>query len=135
MAGKTAGSNPAGVGLSLNYIGDHVYAFNNVAAAQSDTIVLQFATGPEYIVGIIQFNGYIQPTNPSTGSIGSCNITFDGQTVINFKIETETETSAPHSTSQELLIPAFTLVEVSLRSSQAEAAQIATVGIVGRIYA
>ena len=134
-AGNIAGSNPAGIGSSLNYIGNHVYAYNNLAAAQSDTVVLKFTTGAEYIVGTIQFNGYIQPGNPGTGSAGTCNITFDGQTVINMKTETELETSAPHSERQEIVIPSFTSVEVTLRSAQAEAAQFATVGIAGRLYA
>jgi len=134
-AGNIAGSNPAGTGTGLNYIGNHAYAYNSLAAAQSDTVVLKFTTGAEYIVGTIQFNGYIQPGNPATGSAGTCHITFDSQTVINMKTETELETSAPHSQSQDIIIPAFTSVEVTLRSSAAEATQFATIGIAGRIYA
>ena len=134
-AGNVAGGNPSGIGTALNYIGNHVYAFNNVAASASDTVVLRFATGPEYIVGTIQFNGYIQPGNPGTGSAGTCNITFDDQTVINMKTETELETSAPHSQSQNVIIPAFTNVIVTLRSAANESAQFATIGIAGRIYA
>jgi len=134
-AGNVAGGNPSGIGTGLNYIGVHVYAYNNLAAATSDTVVLKFTTEGAYIVGSIQFNGYIQPGNPATGSAGTCNVTFDGQTVINMKTETELETSAPHSESQNILIPAFTSVEVTLRSGATEALQFATVGIVGRVYA
>ena len=127
-------ASTASTGLGIRYIGNHVYAYNNLAAAQSDTVVLDFVTGAGYIVGTIQFNGYIQTTNPSTGSVGTCNVQFNGQTVINFKTETELETSAPHSVVQDILIPPFTSVEVSLRSGAAEAAQIATIGIAGRVY-
>jgi len=121
-------------GPSIRYIGNHVYAYNNVEAAVSDTAVLDFVTGAGYIVGTIQFNGYIQATNPATGSIGTCNVKFNGLTVINFKIETEVENNSPHSVAEDILIPPLTSVEVSLRSTQAESTQIATVGIVGRVY-
>jgi len=134
-AGNIAGGNPAGISTGLNYIGNHAYAYNNLPATADDTVILQFATGGEYLLGWFQFNGYVKPDQPGAGTSGTCNITFDDQTVINLKTETELETSAPHSENQYILIPAFTNVVVTLRAGQAASDQFATVGFAGRIYA
>ena len=69
------------------------------------------------------------------GVAGSCNITFDGQTVINMKTETELETSSPHSENQYILIPPFTSVIVTLEAQVQDANMVATVGFTGEIYA
>ena len=124
----------AGTGLNLNIIGNHAYACNNLPASADDTIVLQFTTGPQYLVGWIQFNGYIKSNQPGVGTEGTCTMSFNGQRVLNFKTDTELETSAPHSEKQYILIPAFTSVVVTLRASQANADHIATVGIAGKLY-
>lgn len=134
-AGNVAGGNPSGTGSGLNYIGNHAYAYNSLPATADDTVILRFNTGAEYILGWIQFNGYIKPNQPSVGTEGSCTVTFDDQTVLSLKTDTELETSAPHSENQYILIPAFTNVVVTLRASQASADQFATVGFAGRLYA
>ena len=42
--------NPAGTGKSLNYIGNHAYGYSGVIdIVQSDTEMLKFNTGNEYI--------------------------------------------------------------------------------------
>jgi len=124
----------ASTGLNLNIIGGHAYAYNNLPATVDDTVVLEFTTGTQYLVGWIQFNGYIKPNQPSVGTEGSCTVTFNGQTVLSLKTDTELETSAPHSENQYILIPAFTSVVVTLRASQADTDQFATVGIAGKLY-
>jgi len=124
----------ASTGLNLNIIGGHAYAFNNLPASADDTVVLQFITGPQYLVGWIQFNGYIKPSQTGVGTEGTCTVTFNGQTVLSLKTDTELETSAPHSENQYILIPAFTSVVVTCRASQASVEQFATVGIAGKLY-
>ena len=54
-AGNVAGGNPAGTGTSVNYIGDHAYAYSGAitttTASSAATTYLDFSTGNEYIVG------------------------------------------------------------------------------------
>ena len=48
------GGNPVGLGTGINYIGNHAYAYNNVNQDLStETPLLKFATGNEYIVAKI----------------------------------------------------------------------------------
>jgi hypothetical protein len=60
-AGYVAGSNPTGTGTTLNYIGDHAYAYSgNLTVGGAGTVTaLKFATGNSYIVGKFspQYNG------------------------------------------------------------------------------
>jgi len=119
----------------LSIVGEHAYAYNNLPATADDTIVLDFTTGKEYIIGWIQFNGYIKPSQTGVGTEGTCTMTYNGQTVLSLKTDTELETSAPHSENQYILIPALTRVIVTLRAGQASVEQFATVGFTGRVYA
>ena len=62
-AGNVAGSNPAGVGSSINYVrtdeGNFAYAFSGTlqmqAQAQQNTTMLDFTTGNETIMAEIGF--------------------------------------------------------------------------------
>jgi hypothetical protein len=50
-----SGSNPAGTGSAVNYIGNHAYAYSGkvttTTAASAATTYLDFSTGNQYIVG------------------------------------------------------------------------------------
>jgi len=57
-AGNVAGGNPSGSGTSLNYVGDHCYAYSGAitSGASGDNIMLDFFTGANsYILGGLQF--------------------------------------------------------------------------------
>jgi len=60
-AGNTAGSNPSGTSQTLNYVGEHAYAYSgNLTVGSSGTVTaLKFSTGSSYIVGKFspQYNG------------------------------------------------------------------------------
>jgi len=126
--------NTASTGQSLNVIGGHVYAYNNRAASTTAYDAFSFITGNYYVKGWIQFNGYVMPANSSTGNQGTLHVTFNGNTVIILKTETELETSAPHSVRCPIIIPPLTNVVASLDAAVNEALNIATVVLTGRIY-
>ena len=96
--------------------------------------ILSFTTGKELIKGWIQFNGFVQPSNPGTGTAGTLDVAFNGQRVITLKTETELETSSPHSVRCPILIPPLTAVSASIDASATEAAMFATIVITGRVY-
>ena len=54
-AGNVAGSNPAGTGTSLNYIGEHAYAYSGViGVSNSLATLLDFSIGNSYIMAKFQ---------------------------------------------------------------------------------
>jgi len=124
----------ASTGLSLNVIGEHAYAYNSKVASTTASEILSFQTGNYYVKGWIQFNGFVQPSNPSTGALGTLDIAFNGISVIILKTETELETSSPHSVRCPILIPPLTTVSASIDSTANESALVATIVITAKIY-
>ena len=69
-AGNVAGSNPAGVGTSINYIGNHAYAYAGaLSASTSAETRLNFTTGALYIVGRITCNGSCASQPSASGEL------------------------------------------------------------------
>jgi len=133
-AGNVAGGNPVGTGTSLNYIGDHAYAYSGkFAASQTIQTVLQFTTGTSYLVGTINFNGYVDDDEPGSRNAGNCQVSFDSQGVILMNTGTQA-VDAPTETSSKILIPPYTSVLVEIESDATAADQYATVSIIGRVY-
>jgi hypothetical protein len=126
--------NTAATGLNLNVIGGHAYAYNSTAASTSAFEILSFQTGNYYVKGWIQFNGFVQPSNPGTGTAGTLDVAFNGITVIILKTETELETSSPHSVRCPIIIPPLTTVTASIDASANESAMFATVIISSKLY-
>jgi len=52
MAKTRIGSNATFTGLSnsLNYVGDHVYAYNSASFNNVDTVIVEFDTGKGYVM-------------------------------------------------------------------------------------
>ena len=125
-----------GPNQGLSVVGDHAYAYSGgIPASTTASTVLSFTTGKYYVEGWLQFNGYVMFANASTGNQGTLDVTFNGQTVIVLKTETELETSSPHSIRCPIIIPPFTAVTVLTDASADEAANLATVVIIGKVYA
>tara|TARA_R110000822_G_scaffold296968_1_gene419502 strand:- start:136 stop:561 length:426 start_codon:yes stop_codon:yes gene_type:complete len=130
-AGNVAGSNPAGIGSSLNYIGNHVYANSGTyEASTSSQTVLEFTTGNNYIVGTLQLNSAVQFSNASVRQ-SAAKISYDSQTIALIVGSAE---DAPVSQTTDILIPPFTNVKVEVISAQGDSDNFTTVSIVGRVY-
>jgi len=130
-AGNVAGSNPAGIGSSLNYIGNHVYANSGTYEAKNTTqTVLEFTTGNNYIVGTLQLNSAVQYSNASVRQ-SAAKISFDSQIIALILGSAE---DAPVSQTTDILIPPFTNVKVEVISAQSDSDNFTTVSIVGRVY-
>jgi hypothetical protein len=102
-----AGANPAGIGKTLNYIGNHAYATSGMIAGStsSDTTYLEFETGNGYIVGELQQGS----TNETTRK--TVFVSYDSQTVIQMDVDN----AYPFPNDYKLLIPPFTKVKIELR--------------------
>jgi len=108
-AGNVAGGNPSGTGSSLNYIGDHCYAYsgriNSNAASSADATMLDFSTGSQYIEAKL---GFIEDNKGAETVYFS--VFMDGQEVIKNQYDgaPENELSQP----MYLIIPPYTRFQV-----------------------
>ena len=127
-AANTAGGNPAGTGTSLNYIGNHAYAYSGVivdgGSGSAATTMLSFTTGTSYFVGVLNFTDDNQ-----TGTNRFIDIIFDGQSIFKGSWDDAPKQNANPLTS--LIIPPYTEVEVKFGLGTTESASTI---LTGRIY-
>ena len=134
--GNVAGANPSGTGSSLNYIGNHAYAYSGTFPSTAAAVtMLQFTTGSEYIKGQLVCNAAI---DFSTGNIDSgvssgFQVSIDGQVVSIMKTDSGAE-DMPSNTIQELILAPFTTVKVERIASGGNATFLNTATFTGRIY-
>ena len=78
-APNVAGANPAGVGSSINYVGNHAYATNKVTDAGSgaaSSTVFDFTTGNSYIISTVSWG-----TDATGGQNNFVNIQINSEDV------------------------------------------------------
>jgi len=108
----------AGIGQTLNYIGNHVYAYSgSFNPTSSGATYLDFTTaGNAYIRGSIEVNADFAGTGGSNFKI---EIKIDGQTVVN---ERDVGNDyVPGDTEFKLIIPGGSRVEVEITGADAAA--------------
>jgi len=129
-----SGSNVvAGAGLELNYIGSHCYAYGGAYSASSTAANhLDFTTGNKYILGRLYLNGTIE-SGSGSGEITTADIKFNGVTVARLKVDSAEE-DQPNTSFNDLLIPAYTHVEVEVDSSGTNSGRFSTLVFTGRLY-
>jgi len=130
-AGNVAGgANPAGVGTSLNIIGDHCYAYSgpiqDAGSGSAATTALKFTTGSYY--SVVDFGQY---NDHAGGQNYYILVTMDGQTVLSADFDTSTYDNGMQPVP--LLIPPFTNVEVKWGIDTVT--ETITFYMVGRIHA
>lgn len=124
----------ASTGRGIRYIGNHCYAFSGAFAATADPqTTLEFTTGTGYIVGDFQLNAAVNSTNPASGSATLAIIKFNDETIAIIKSEANVD-DLPNNITQKVLIPSLTKVLITIESNDNQAAQFATVTLVGRVY-
>ena len=123
----------ASTGLGIRYIGQHCYAYSGRITASSTTgTYLEFTTGSGYIVGEMQFNGYLQYDNISLRQ-GAFQIQLNGEYVAELEVADNAE-DMPFSVTQKVIIPPLTKVEITARADDNDADNFATITLVGRVY-
>jgi len=126
--------NTASVGKEIHVIGEHAYLFSgNIPATNALSTRAEFTTGNYYTVGTVQFNGYVDDGNITTGQIGVMTVAFNGIIIATIKTDSINE-DQPSSVSMPLLIPPFTEVIMQCIASANEANMQASIVLVGRIY-
>ena len=130
-----AGGNPAGIGTSLNIIGDYAYCYTGNHAANTTAVeAMRFTTGNYIFKGTLQVNMASQ--NADAGASTAIAI---GETEFNGSIISHIHAGNAGADSltvadQPLLIAPYTEVIVKLYSNESEAARFMTATLTGRIY-
>ena len=110
------------------------YAFSgDIPAGTSLSTRLEYTTGSGYIVGELQFNGYVDDNNITTGQIGAATLSFNNIVIATLKNDTVSE-DMPTQVTQKLVIPPFTAVKVQCIASGDDANSQASLVFTGRVY-
>jgi len=129
------GSNPSGVGTSINYIGNHCYAYSGlIQVADSLTTCLQFNTGNSYLVVDLTLSGGARIDG---GTNVGCNTIFeiymDGTRNLLVKVESINE-DMPAMEVLPLLIPPHTSFKVAFITDSTSSGLFNSAAITGRVY-
>jgi hypothetical protein len=120
------GTNPAGIGQTLNYVGDRVFAYSGLVSIATDTVCLSFTTGNEIIVAKVQcFNA----ENDST--VIKWTTAFNNQIVSQYHSEGRGSADREHGVIVPLIISPFTKIEI--RGANASSAKDGMALFTGRI--
>ena len=133
---NVAGSNPAGTGTSLNYVGQHpqhAYAYSGTVAlpANSLTTMLKFSIGSSYVVATFQLEGdFLQIANDAV----HYQILLNGEAIL------DTEYSPAHDsnyadTPTPILIPPYSDIEILGTHNQGGQNINFQAMIIGEVYA
>ena len=134
---NVAGSNPAGTGGSLQYIGDHVYGNSGAITATngSDGTLFEFTTGVSY--AIVKFGFGMSNTNVSPNKVFGYKLSINSETVLeNVSISDGDGTMVFDGASivQSILLPSYSTIKIE--STTTDTDSITTYGILtGRVYA
>jgi len=122
--------NPAGTGTSLNYIGEHAYAYSGlVGIPDTATTMLDFSTGNSYVNATFDYGN-----STTSGDDIQFKINLNGETIM------VTHTRGPVNSSNaglqpNLILPPFSRVQITGINFGSSTERLCVVSIVGRVYA
>lgn len=122
------GSNPAGTGSVLNYVGEHAYAYSGaITCDNNETTLIDAATGNNYIVAKFQ-PSVIADTSDNM----QFNLKIDGQLITRIQITSSTATT-PYEEVEIIIAPNTRLEITCLNQSDITANDCAAM-LTGRVY-
>ena len=125
-----SGNNPTGLGTSLNYIGNHAYAYSGAInvenTADAGTTLLDFTIGNSYIMAEIHlFNQQASALDDFV------KIFIDGQIIVNARYQNANELHQDQPLV--ILIPPFSKFQVKASVSGSTGTEFSAV-LTGRVY-
>ena len=125
---NVAGGNPSGTGGSINYIGEHAYAYSGSVVANNETTLLLFTTQNSYIVCKFQ---------PQYFEVAvSDDITYKVKANDEIIAQVTTTSSRDHTPYEEieLLLAPYTTIEITAENAEDTNRNVGAV-LTGRVYA
>ena len=127
--GNIAGSNPAGTGSVINYIGKYAYAYSGaIDVDNSETTLLKFSTGSQGIIATVQFGNVLFNTLDYKFTIQINN------EVVNVAIANLANT-APTTTESGLkvIVAPFSEIKITAQNVESSATKGWTASFVGEV--
>ena len=119
-------------GLTLNYIGEHCYAYSgNVSVNNVETTLLLFDTGSSLVVSQVQFRYASSGTAEITEDF-SFRLYLNDEFIMSSRAKADTEWFAEQFV--RLIISPYTTVKVTFDSDDTVADRVSTGSLTGRIY-
>ena len=130
-AGNVTGSNPAGTGSTLNYVGEFAYANSGVITTDggNESTLLEFDTAGSVIVGRTQFS-YLS-INQSDDIL--FRIYFNGEIIAG--VQYPHVNTGSHTNYFEIIIPPYTNVKITGDNVESSTNRDLTAMVIGRVYA
>ena len=130
-----SGANPTGTGSSLNFIGEHCYAYSGMFdATQSEVTMLSFTTANAYAVAKLTVSGAIDSATTGNGLSTVFVVKINSQEVMRIKVDTDQEDS-PTLEVVPILLEPYRKIEVTNISNGDVSSRKTSASIVGRVYA
>ena len=128
-AGNVSGSNPSGTGTSLNYVGQHAFAYSgDVSVTGSLTTMLEFSTAEQYVVGYYQIHGTFAQIGNNQITI---ELTINGESIVHtFWTFVDEDVSALEN---RILLPPYSRVRFQLAQASG-ADRNMQLTLQGRVY-
>jgi len=125
-----SGSNPAGTGQSLNYIGNHAYAFSGVVTDNSSgsaaTTILKFTTGNSYVTAKLSLYN-----DESGGAAIYVRADLNGETILRTNTDSAASSAPFIDNPLHILLEPFSTFELK---GGASASVDFTAILVGEVY-
>ena len=130
-AGNVTGSNPSGIGSTINYIGEHVYASSGIITIDNtETNLLKFTiASSQYVVATFYFN-MIQ----AQGEQYLYKIYVNEQVINGYNAPGGSDTVTAADNPIKVLLAPNDEVRATAQNSQSTAARDQIVSMVGRVY-
>jgi len=125
------------VGLNLNVIGNHAYAYSGgYGAVNVSAEWFNFTTGNFLTVGTFQLNTPVKADTPLDMSGLVAVIKFNDLVICNLVVNPQAAPNATNPTfaTQDLVIPPYTIVTVDVVSDAEDLDDIGSATFTGRIY-
>ena len=126
-----------GAAQALETTGNHVYAYSGAfeASTSAQTMFSFTSPGSGYIVATITMTGPVDMSAAGVvnGKIRGYQLDFNGQTVGLYKADSAQE-DMPTVIEAQILIPPFTAVVLTCVDNDADASQMGTANITGRVH-
>jgi len=131
-AGNPVGGSFTGPAEALEIYGDFAAAYSGLfPASTTETVELSFTTGNYLFVGVFQLNGPVDDDAPGSQNKAMAKLSLNGVPVS--LIANAAGDNGPFSIQQDVIIPAYTEVEVVVVANGNESDRYGSVTITGKI--
>ena len=130
-----AGGAFTGPAQALEIAGEFAYAYSGTfPATTAAQTALDFITGNYLFVGRVTFNGPLNLTSPGSGvDAATCTVLMNDSVVILMKGRSQNDPILA-TVYNDLIIPAYTKIQVTLDASDDVATAFMTTSLTGRVY-